>query len=572
MIECKYESSVNSYSIGQVKTHKWHLAEETAEGDFRMANISAKTKKQGERFADICATVISGTISIYLLLLITVFPLILHNNYIDILVTKYQCYYLITIGMFVVVSVTGVGMLFIDLIEYHGEHASQLLKKLYPRNWKTTFRMADFAGIAFWLVLLVSTLQSRYLYESFWGNEGRYTGLFLLTLYVVSYFVISHFWKMKGWVLDIFLLTSLIICYIGITDYFQMDILNFRVRIKPEQSTIFTSTLGNINTYTAYLALMLGVAAAMFATAKKTVRVIWYYLCMTVGFFAIIMGCSDNAYLALGALFGFLPFLLFKSRTGIKRYLLMLATFGSVIQCVDFINQAYADIVIGLDSLFRILADFSGLMYVVAALWMIYIAVIVYDKKNQKASDVIGDTLVWIWGGFLVICACIICFLIYDANVAGNAERYGELGNYLVFHDGWGTNRGYIWRKSVELFQEFPFRQKLLGYGPETFGILTTENFLVDMFNSAQGQIFDNAHNEYLQYLVTTGVLGLVTYVIFLILAVWRMIVRRNENAYIVGCLFAVLCYCAQALVNLNLPITAPIMWLMLSVGMAGSE
>lgn len=271
------------------------------------------------------------------------FLLILHNNYIDILVTKYQCYYLIIIGMFVVVSVLGIGMLFIDLIEYHGEHAGQLLKKLYPRNWKTTFRMTDFAGIAFWLVLLVSTLQSRYLYESFWGNEGRYTGLFLLTLYVASYFVISRFWKMKGWVLDVFLFTSLIICYIGITDYFQMDILNFRGRIKPEQSTIFTSTLGNINTYTAYLALMLGVAAAMFATAKKTVRVIWYYLCMTVGFFAIIMGCSDNAYLALGALFGFLPFFLFKSRTGIKRYLLMLATFGSVIQWSDVCGGCIVD-------------------------------------------------------------------------------------------------------------------------------------------------------------------------------------------------------------------------------------
>lgn len=215
-------------------------------------------------------------------------------------------------------------------------------------------------------------------------------------------------------------------------------------------------------------------------------------------------------------------------------------------------------------------------MYVVAALWMIYIAVTVYDKRNQKrnqkTADATGNTLVWIWGGFLVICACMICFLIYDANVAGNAGRYGELGNYLVFHDGWGTNRGYIWRKSVELFQEFPLRQKLFGYGSETFGILTTENFLVDMFNSAQGQVFDNAHNEYLQYLVTIGVLGLVTYVTFLISAMWRMAVRRNENAYSAGCLFAVLCYCAQALVNLNLPITAPIMWLMLSVGMAGSE
>lgn len=167
-------------------------------------------------------------------------------------------------------------------------------------------------------------------------------------------------------------------------------------------------------------------------------------------------------------------------------------------------------------------------------------------------------------------CVLVICALMYDANISGNAERYGELGNYLVFNDSWGTNRGYIWRKSFEVFWGFPFVHKLFGYGPETFGILTTKNFLVDMLNTAQGQVFDNAHNEYLQYLVTIGALGLITYVVFLVTACWKMAVSRSRNTYLAGCLFAVLCYGVQALVNLNLPITAPIMWLLLSVGMAG--
>ena len=110
---------------------------------------------------------------------------------------------------------------------------------------------------------------------------------------------------------------------------------------------------------------------------------------------------------------------------------------------------------------------------------------------------------------------------------------------------------------------------KLFGYGPDTFGILTTGNFFSDMLQSAQGQLFDNAHNEYLQYLVTIGALGLLTYVAFLAAAGRRMIAGKNENGYIVGCLFAVLCYVVQALVNLSLPIATPVMWLLLSVGMA---
>ena len=533
-----------------------------------MAKRKTKTTEYKDDFAETCSDIISGTISVFLLLLVTVFPLIMHDSYFDILETKYQCYYIIILGMLIVVFVLAAIMLMIDQMEHQGKHTVRLFAKLHPRNWKTTFCMADIAVITFWLILVVSTLQSEYLYESLWGNEGRYSGLFLLTLYVVSYFIISRFWKVKGWILEAFLLSSLIICCIGITDYFQMDIMNLRVKIKPEQSTIFTSTLGNINTYTAYLALMLGVAAAMFATAKKTARVIWYYICMVAGFFAIIMGCSDNAYLALAVLFGFLPLALFKSRTGMKRYLLMLATFGTVIQCIDFINQAYAEVVIGLDSLFQLLVNFSGLMYVVVALWLIYIAVIIFDKNNQAATDETGTVLVRAWSGLLVACVLIVCFLMYDANIAGNAERYGGLGRYLVFNDSWGTNRGYIWRKSVEIYQGFPFMHKLFGYGPDTFGILTTGNFRVEMVY-ATGQVFDSSHNEYLQYLVTIGALGLTTYVVFLVSAGWRMAVRRNWNGYIVGCLFAVLCYGAQALVNLNLPIATPIMWLLLSVGMA---
>lgn len=166
-----------------------------------------------------------------------------------------------------------------------------------------------------------------------------------------------------------------------------------------------------------------------------------------------------------------------------------------------------------------------------------------------------------------------VCFLIYDANIAGNAAAYGKLGKYLVFNDAWGTNRGYIWRKSIEIFRDFPLIHKLFGYGPDTFGILTTTgDFWSEMLAAANGQTFDNAHNEYLQYLVTVGALGLITYVIFLAAAIRRMTVclaKGNGNKYIAGCLFAVLCYNAQALVNLNLPITAPLMWLLLSIGMA---
>ena len=77
------------------------------------------------------------------------------------------------------------------------------------------------------------------------------------------------------------------------------------------------------------------------------------YACLSL-FMAIIMGCSDNAYLALGALFAFMPLMLFQSKRGLIRCLVMLSTFATVIQCVDFINHRYESVVLELDSLFKV--------------------------------------------------------------------------------------------------------------------------------------------------------------------------------------------------------------------------
>lgn len=169
-----------------------------------MARPRTNTTGFEDHFADACSHIVSGTISVFLLILVTVFPLILHDSYVDVLQTKYQCYYVTIIGMLAVLSALALVMLILDHGRYRGEHTARLFAKLRPKHWKATFCAADFAVIAFWLILLISTLQSEYLYESFWGNEGRYSGFFLMTLYVISYFVISRFWKAHRWVLDAF--------------------------------------------------------------------------------------------------------------------------------------------------------------------------------------------------------------------------------------------------------------------------------------------------------------------------------------------------------------------------------
>lgn len=536
------------------------------DGGKYMAKIAAV--KNQDNFTETCSSIISGVITFFLMLLVSVFPLIYHNSYFDILETKYQCFYMLVLGMAAVILVLSLIMLVVDFNEFKGEHAKALFSSLAPKNWKSTFHPADIAVLVFWVVCLISTLQSEYMFEAFWGNEGRYSGLFLITIYVLFYFLISRCWKVRRWVLQLFLLSGLIMCYIGITDYFQMDVLNFRGGMKPEQSTIFTSTVGNINTYTAYVSLLMGFSAGEFLSAKGIWKSLWYYVCLNVAFVAIVMGCSDNAYLAIGVMFAFLPFAAFGSRRGGLRYLLMISGFTSVIQCIDMINQKCADTVIGLDSLFQLLVNFRWLALVVIGFWVITVAYYIFVYRGKSERDALGNRWKRIWAAGLAFVVLAVIFALLDANILGHETRYGDLGRYLVFNDSWGTNRGYIWRKSFELYRDFPILHKLFGYGPDTFGIMTTQAFKFEMID-ATGQVFDSAHNEYLQFLLTIGPIGLAAYLTFQISSVRRMLKKNIGAPCALGCACAIVCYGFQALVNLNLPIATPMMWFLLSVGVA---
>ena len=95
---------------------------------------------QEDHFAKSCSSIISGVISVFLLVLVTVFPMIYHNSYFDILETKYQCYYGSLLVMLAVVLVLGLVMLGVDLKEFKGSHAKTLFGKLKPVSWKD-FRM-----------------------------------------------------------------------------------------------------------------------------------------------------------------------------------------------------------------------------------------------------------------------------------------------------------------------------------------------------------------------------------------------------------------------------------------------
>lgn len=537
-----------------------------------LANLDSDEKKE-TLFIRKYKSMMNESVEIAIFVLVTVFPLIFHNAYYDILGTKFRCYTLCILILSGAVLLLSLFMMGLDLKNFHGIHTRSLLSRMHPCNWEKAFCATDAMLLAFWLVALISTLQSRFTREAFWGNEGRYSGLFLLTLYVISYFLISRFWTLNGHLFDLFLASGMIMCALGITDYFQMDVLNFRSDT-PSSIPSFTSTIGNINTYTAYVGMLLGFAAAMFALEKTVRRAIWYYICMVITLFAIILGRSDNAYLSLAAIFIFLPFVLFNNKKGIWKYLVILATLFTVLQAICIMNQRFADRVLGVYGVFHIIKSFKGLPFLTLALWASVIIFGLYCWKCEKKETPISVhkfKLVHVWAGLMLIAFLAICLLLFDANRGGQEEKYAALSSYLIFNDRWGSGRGYIWKKSLWLYNRLTPMGKLFGCGPDTFGCLVNKTIVFQMQNDT-GMFFDNAHNSFLQYLVTIGLLGLTFYLLFLAASFIRLFQNRENNPYILGTLVAVICYVSQSLVNLDVPLVTPTMWLLLAMGMAACK
>ena len=131
-----------------------------------------------------------------------------------------------------------------------------------------------------------------------------------------------------------------------------------------------------------------------------------------------------------------------------------------------------------------------------------------------------------------------------------------------------------IWQATLELIG----RRPLLGYGPETLGLVFPRVYLPQLvYYQGRGVEVDRAHNLLLDWAVTTGVLGLLAWLaLFTVLFVtgWQALQRLRrppERALFAACLAAVAGNLAGNLVSFDVTATATATWLLMGVVAARS-
>ena len=487
--------------------------------------------------------------SLFVISTLLVLPLVFKTDYTDLFDAKYAYYYISAL------SAIGIFLLFQLYLFMKGNRSFQALGR-----W-------EIALLVFVAVCIVSTLQSKFVYEAFWGNEGRYNGLFLMLLYCITAYLAGRYLNMKQWYFDLFLIAGMLVIVVGLGDYLDLDLLNFKHNMtkgKPGYDN-FASTVGNINFYTSYVSLVLGGSAGVFCAEQNKRRAVFYYIGYVLAVLGLLTGNSDSGYLAVAAIVALLPLYCFKYRVAARRYVLLMATLVSLVQLVGRLNEIWSERVIVIDSLLSQIAG-TGTLVLAVILWAI-VLFLYFGKRGGEQGEVISKVWRYVWTGILLCAAVCLLSVLYDVNIAGNAERYGPLAGYLYFDNAWGTYRGYVWRVAWEYYIAFSPRQKLLGYGLETFPILTIYNNKWEM--TYKYSYYDSVHNEYLQHLLGIGLIGLAAYLNLLTTAIMTLIKNLKRIPYLFGIIIGLIAYFAQAVVNISTVNVAAVMWILMAIGLA---
>ena len=530
----------------------------------------------------------------------TVFPLFMTDSYYNIQKSKLYFYLYSTIAVTVLV-------LLCVLFGKKPDKAEKTGKRMKP---------GDCFALLFAGTVILSTAFSEWKYEAFWGNMGRNQGCFILFWYVVTYFLISRFYKVRRWHLDLFVAAGLIVCVWGILDCFWKSPIGWQVLHEGgnEKAYDFSSTFGNVNVLTAAEGMYLMAASALFIGERKqitaqaavsagdtdvkekgaavsTVRSIFYYIAACAAFMGLVCGCSDNALISVAAAVCFLPFFAFGSMQGIVRYAALLpGYFGTMLLTGHIGHKEGQRVVIRwkwgelLEMSMEKPETVQKLFYAALILFIVLFAVYMLLRK-KLGSSIEGTSVTgtpWkaakplriFWALLGVLAACAVLWVFYDANHGGHPELYEPYRRILILNDSWGTHRGYNWRLAMKYFRDFPFVKKLLGSGPETYGIFThvyDHYAMLDMFN----ETYDSPHNEWLQYLFTTGILGFAGYYGMVKCALWNGFgigkKKNTDEKWLCGAAicYALMVYSLQSFVNISIPVIVPMV--IMTIGVAAS-
>lgn len=425
----------------------------------------------------------------------------------------------------------------------------------FDRNLKRKlkdFNLVDIAAVALALSSVVSCLFSDNKSAALLGSRGWGAGAWMYIFLVLLYFFVSRSYSVTPVFVFTMLLSGSIVFIWSLLNVCSVDFFGMHERIYGGKTAAmaYLASIGNSNSMAGYASMLIPAVGILFIDSKKTVSKIVYGIFLLLGFACCIAANCDGVYLGLAI--GILCMTIFAAGS-LKRIRLLFAS--GAIFCASICLIKLLRLISGTEKF----VDLTGISAKLCSTNLAIILLIVFFTiyialcfaKNANLARFAAPLRISAAALFI---AAVIVVIVYASR---------------GFDDNWGSYRGYIWRRSAEMFGELDFKSKLFGIGSDCFGIL----FSTDPKATLPGAIVLNAHNEWLQYLITTGIIGVAAYAFFWAApAVDALFIKKRISAPKAAMLAGIAGYMGQAVVNNPQPLCMCILFLFLALYRAQSD
>lgn len=423
------------------------------------------------------------------------------------------------------------------------------------------FSIGDWGCLLLLCSHILTTLLSSYPIASFTGSSGRHLGLYFTCIITLLYFLISRNYH-KDSSFMVFQISLCIAVSLGVLNFFGIDPLGFNERIAQYDIPRFLSTIGNISFFADALCLSLPFSVTLYCLGNTSTQRLFSLIASLFGILGLYICNADGGFIGIGAFLLIFMIYATKSYEAGKRFLGLMLLFLAVGQILHLLTLLFPNAGRGFTTLSYLFTS-SVLSYL---LFLFVLVLYAFYSRYPKCRDEafrkqIRRALILVFGiGILVLLVCFFYFSVVDTT-----SNLGALDTYLRYNDAWGTGRGITWNRLVPVYlHELTWLQKAFGYGLDCTRLL-----LVDHYSDATIALYDNAHNEYLQYLVTSGFFGLLSYSIVFFSIQVRLWKHRAHNLFGFALSFCLLAHGFQAIVGLTQPFSTPLLFIIIAIAEA---
>jgi len=466
---------------------------------------------------------------LYCFLVFGIYPLFVTDYYFNIQKSKSYFFIISTTVCFLILVIS---------------HFILVGKNRKPKENNLPFLILDQLFLLYFLIQIVSFWVSPYKADALLGENGRWFGFLVHICFYLSFFLLSRYLETTK-ILYILFISSSLVFLLGFINHLGLDPFGFYTEIAPGTQISYISTIGNINVFSSFVSIMLPIGIGYFCLCENKLQIpVYFYICF--GYLGLISGNSDSGFLSIGFLFLILPLFFCETWKALSHMFLCQLGFwpcALLIHVLDAMPKIHNFPLNGIPAALTTLpVILTGFILNLIIFFLCYL----YQKKKLPFSPKNFRTIY-------------ICLLIIGMIITA-------IFCIIIFDDSFGSHRGYIWKRTILLIKEFPPLRKFFGYGADTFSILFCSLFEEESLAQFK-YIYDNAHCEFLQYIVTSGICGAISWLTLLgsgIILSFRNYQKYSPVLFALGC--SVLCYFVQSFVNVSQPVTTPYVFLILGI------